>query len=188
MKGIVYEIKFNKNKYVGSTILKLFQRQANHNYDYSSGRLNTKLYKTARENNIDKLELILIEEIEFEDIDELRKLEEEYRIKLNANLNENACYRSDGYRDNNKEDIAKYQKEYYENNKEDLVKYHQEYCKENKEHKKAYDKEYRENNKEKIRNKLNEKFECICGGKYTYQNKLQHFKTKKHQIYLLKLL
>jgi len=38
------------------------------------------------------------------------------------------------------------------------------------------DEAYYENNKEK----LNKKFNCECGGKHTFQNKLTHFKTNKH--------
>ena len=45
-------------------------------------------------------------------------------------------------------------------------------------------KEYLENNKETIKEKQNKKHTCSCGGKYTYVNKLTHFKSKKHQRYL----
>ena len=41
-------------------------------------------------------------------------------------------------------------------------------------------KEYIEANK----NKLQQKFECPCGGQYTYSNKTTHLKTNKHQKYL----
>lgn len=53
-----------------------------------------------------------------------------------------------------------------------------EYDEENK--RKEYHKEYREDNKEKRK----EKFNCECGGKYTYSGKSLHFKTKLHQKYL----
>ena len=43
-------------------------------------------------------------------------------------------------------------------------------------------KEYRANNK----HKLKEKFECECGGRYTYQNISHHMKSIKHQKYLLR--
>jgi len=47
---------------------------------------------------------------------------------------------------------------------------------------KAYKKKRYEDNKEAINEKQNIKHNCdVCGGKYTVQNKLQHFKTKKHQ-------
>lgn len=34
------------------------------------------------------------------------------------------------------------------------------------------------------RDKLNEKFPCICGGKYTYSNRDKHNKTKRHRAYI----
>ena len=37
-------------------------------------------------------------------------------------------------------------------------------------------KEYREKNQDKIKEKLN----CECGGKFTYSNKSMHLKSKKH--------
>ena len=60
--------------------------------------------------------------------------------------------------------------------------------------KKEINKAYRENNKNKIKEykkdyyqknkyKLKEKFNCECGGRYTYEHKLQHFKTNKHIKY-----
>jgi len=49
---------------------------------------------------------------------------------------------------------------------------------------KKWDKKYYEENREKIFKKKNEKFDCECGGKYTYINKAQHLKTAKHQSYL----
>ena len=45
---------------------------------------------------------------------------------------------------------------------------------------KEYCKEYRENNKEH----RCEKFNCECGGKYLFQNKSHHLKTKKHTKFM----
>ena len=47
-----------------------------------------------------------------------------------------------------------------------------------------YDKQYYESNKQVICAKHNEKHTCVCGGRYTYSHKPQHFRTKKHQDYL----
>ena len=59
-------------------------------------------------------------------------------------------------------------------------KYKKEYNKENYdkniETMKIKNKEYRNENKEK----LNEKFTCLCGGKFTHNNRSIHIKTKKH--------
>ena len=37
--------------------------------------------------------------------------------------------------------------------------------------------------REQIIIKRNDKFDCLCGGKYMLKHKSQHIKTKKHQIY-----
>jgi hypothetical protein len=43
---------------------------------------------------------------------------------------------------------------------------------------------YREKNKEEIAKKANQKFECECGGRYVFNHKSTHQKSKKHQEYL----
>jgi len=48
--------------------------------------------------------------------------------------------------------------------------------------KKESNKEYYEKNKEK----LNEKIDCECGGKYIHQHKSRHMKSKKHINYIEK--
>ncbi len=53
----------------------------------------------------------------------------------------------------------------------------------NKEYKKEYNKVYYEKNKDRIK----EKFNCECGGKYTNKRKKAHFRTKKHQNYISSL-
>ena len=45
-------------------------------------------------------------------------------------------------------------------------------------------KNYYYKNKEELKAKANEKFNCPCGGKYTYSSKKKHSKTKKHLKYL----
>lgn len=46
---------------------------------------------------------------------------------------------------------------------------------------------YYQDNKEQLNIKRNEKFNCLCGGKYTLRNKKTHFKTKLHNHYLKSL-
>jgi hypothetical protein len=47
-----------------------------------------------------------------------------------------------------------------------------------------YQKDYRDTNKDKINIKKKEKFDCPCGGQYTYVNKSQHIKSRKHLNFL----
>jgi hypothetical protein len=84
------------------------------------------------------------------------------------------CNNSLDYCQNNQERIKEYQLEYqleYRKNNKEKIK-DKEYYKNNKE----YYQEYYKNNQERI----NEKFNCICGGKYTYSAKARHYKTAKH--------
>jgi predicted GIY-YIG superfamily endonuclease len=52
------------------------------------------------------------------------------------------------------------------------------------EYHKQYNGKYQEQHKEQIRAKQNVKFQCECGGCYTYVNKTVHFRTEKHQKYM----
>lgn len=45
-------------------------------------------------------------------------------------------------------------------------------------------KEWFKDNKAKIKEKMNENFDCACGGKYSPVNKARHFKSQKHQDYV----
>ena len=63
-------------------------------------------------------------------------------------------------------------KEWYLDNKEAYCKKKQEYRKNNKDLVNKWTSDYR---------KTKEKILCECGGKYDYQNKARHIKTKKHQ-------
>ena len=62
----------------------------------------------------------------------------------------------------------------------------------NKEHKREREKissnKWAANNREKIRANANEKFDCVCGGKYTRGHKARHENTSKiHQKYISKI-
>jgi len=79
--------------------------------------------------------------------------------------------------------------------KEEKLQDHKNYNKKNKEiiNQKGRD-EYQKNiekelirskkNREKFYEKRTQKFECDCGGTYSYTGKSRHIKTKKHQAYL----
>jgi hypothetical protein len=46
---------------------------------------------------------------------------------------------------------------------------------------------YYQNNREKINARTNEKFDCVCGGKYTRKNKAKHCESIRHQDYISKI-
>jgi hypothetical protein len=105
--------------YVGST--KAFrQRKAQHKADCNnenSKKYNRKLYTTIRDNGgWDNWRMVIIDECGEINTIQARIKEEEWRIKLTANLNSQKCHTTE-------EKIKEYKKEYYEkneNNKEEI--------------------------------------------------------------------
>ena len=69
---------------------------------------------------------------------------------------------------------------YYAENREDILSEKKDYYQKNKEAIIAYKVEYRKKNKDK----MYEKIDCDCGGKYMPNSKSKHYKTKKHITYL----
>tara|TARA_R110002153_G_scaffold254572_1_gene413040 strand:+ start:113 stop:487 length:375 start_codon:yes stop_codon:yes gene_type:complete len=91
----------------------------------------------------------------------------------------------------NQEKLKAYQKEYRLKNRDKLLLYKSQnkeklyeqnklYYEKNKVHRDKINKEYRIKNREK----LTQKHKCMCGGRYTYQNRLTHFNTKKHKFFI----
>jgi len=80
---------------------------------------------------------------------------------------------------NNKEQLYSIERSYIENLKPSLNS--QKPLGQNHSH-------YQNNIQKKIKSNINrnEKFNCVCGGKHTYNSKSQHLKTKKHLEYLNK--
>jgi len=197
--------------YIGSTT-NFTQRKKCHkstcNNINNKRTYNLKLYSTIRENGgWDNWRIVIINECE-EGITKTQAhiIEEEFRVKLNANLNSIKCFttkeeakeeyykNNKEYKEQNKEKIREKNKEYYEQNKEKIKEeckeYRKEYRERNKEKMKEYRennkekmKEYRENNKEKMkeyRENNKEKITCECGCKICKLNLTKHQKTKKH--------
>ena len=158
MNGMIYKIEINENDiYIGSTSETLCRRQSKHNYDkkrYSE----RKLYKSCIENNIDYIKCIWVADCEYNSIEELRMIEEDYRKKLNGNLNMVKCYQSE-------EDKKEYDKKYREENIDKIKKYL---------------KEYREENIDKIKEKKKEKIKCEkCNSIVRKGDIRKHQRTKK---------
>ena len=155
--------------YIGSTTC-MRRRKTCHKSNCNNEnckKYNYNVYKFIRDNGgWDNFDMILIEKVNVNDGDELRKEERKWIEKLNSTLNCKIPTRTHyeynkEYRENNKE----YQKEYRENNKDEILE-------------KA--KEYYENNKEKISEYRKEKVECpICQCIITKQHLKRHQKSKK---------
>jgi hypothetical protein len=88
------------------------------------------------------------------------------------------------YYENNADKIKEKSKAYYENNVDKIKEKSKEYYDTNKVKIDEYNKKYFELNGDKIKEKLHEKFNCDCGGKYTLNGKSHHLKTIKHIKYI----
>jgi hypothetical protein len=168
--------------YYGSTTLKLKYRLSSHNCDSKRYNISSKIMFS-----VGYPEIILLEEYPCETKEELEARERVW-IEGNECVNNNIPGRTDKeYYEDNKEKI----KQYYQDNKEKFNEKNKQYRQDNKEkilenQKQHYQDnkkemlEYRKQNYQDNKEKLNEKFDCVCGGKYTHQNKPLHTKTKKH--------
>ena len=179
-KCIIYKIWKDDDFYVGSTT-DLASRKSEHKSrcnNEKGKKYNYKIYQTIRENGgWDVWQITPLEEYnECQSQVQARIREEEWSVKLNANLNSQKCF-ADSL---TKEYSFQYAQEHKEELKEKNAQYYQKYKKEIFEYKKKYYQQH----KEEFKKKRKEKFKCECGGKYLKQNKAQHEKTQKHQKYL----
>ena len=190
--------------YVGSTV-NFKERARTHRYNCNNEKhqhYNRKIYKTIRENGgWCEFKMIEIGTAEQLTKRQAEKIEEEYRVKLNAKLNSYKCFTTEEekkehkkehmkeWADNNKEKIAEKMKEYYEKNKENYnnKEYYQnnkekmkEYYQNNKEKFSEHNKKYYEKNKKIIAEKPKEKSTCECGCIVNRDGLSSHKRTQKH--------
>jgi hypothetical protein len=186
--------------YVGST--KAFRERKrchkNRSINENNPAYNYKIYQKIREfGGWDNWRMICIEECD-ETISNKRQVEareEEWRLKLKAELNSSRAFKT-------KKDESNDKKTYYQENKEDIKeKRKKEYWADpQKDHDKC--RKWRENNPDKVaeaNKKKNERWqeikdeknaqkreiiECGCGSKHTKGITARHIRTKKHQNWL----
>ncbi len=154
--------------YIGSTRA-FSQRKANHKHN--STTKNTILYKTIRENGgWNNWKMVLIEKCDCDNSQKAHIKEEDYRLKLNANLNSIKSFICD-------EDYVNYNKNYYAINKDKMIKQITDNNKKDK--RKDYTKQYYLSNKEIIK--------CdICNCEIVKNNFNNHLQSKKHINNLIK--
>jgi hypothetical protein len=168
LNGKIYKLVSNVNGevYFGSTIQSLKRRLSEHKSSY-------KTYLKGKTNYVTSFKIIETGDYDIH-------LVETYVCLCRSQLESIERVYIEGYACINKCVVGRTHKEsmkaYCEKNREKQKVYSIEYYAKNKDKKKVYHKAYRENN----RNRINQKFNCQCGGKYTSSNKLQHFKTQKH--------
>ena len=162
--GKIYVLRSHQTEdiYIGSTISLLSKRLYEHKSKFKLWKNGKYPYMTAFE--LMKYDDIYIELLQGYSCDskmELQKREGEFIRSVNC-LNKNVAGRTHKeWRDDNKEKKKEYNKEYREGHKDKI---------------KEYIKEYSEKNKDKMKMKK----DCECGGKYTYNHKSRHLKSKKH--------
>lgn len=84
MIGYIYKINVHDKIYIGSTI-NLEKREEYHNIDLIEN--NTKLYRYCRNNNIEKINLVLLDTLEFDNRNDLLWLERQYIEKYDSIVN-----------------------------------------------------------------------------------------------------
>ena len=164
--SLIYKLYDEFDCYIGSTTSTLKERLSRH--------ISHRNCKSVIILDRKKFTMELIEEVETND----RFKREQYWIDELSTLSQNKCYF-----ESEEERIKNYKekkKDFRENNKEKIADYGEEYRKLNKKSIAEYQKEYNETNSDK----LNEKFICECGSKYTYKHKSRHLKTLKHLAYI----
>lgn len=165
--GKIYKIVGNDKVYVGSTTARLLCiRMAEHQRKYKQYINGTTTYQSSFDCVEDPdCRIELLESYPCNNRDELSKCEGKW-IRETECVNRKIEGRTrDERRAEQKEHIAKRQKEYNELNKD----------KQTIQRKQKY---------ERTKEKLREKFICECGGKYAYADKKHHEKTIKHQSFL----
>lgn len=156
--GKIYKVVSNQTDgvYYGSTIDSLSKRHSRHKSDY-------KLWLDGRHTHMTSFDIIkegdsqifLVETYPCETKEELHARERFW-------IENNPCV--------NKQIPSRTKREYRETHKE---------------HKKLVGKTYYENNKEALFEKSSVKIDCECGGSYTIYHKQRHFRTKRHQSYVV---
>jgi hypothetical protein len=190
-EGLIYKICCKDasitDEYIGSTTNKNRRKQqhksvCNNENDKS---YNLRVYQFIRNNGgFDNFDLIVIEEFNCENKNQLKRRERYWIEERKPTLNKQIPTRTkQEYHEQNKERIIEHQKQHYEENKEQILEYQKQHYEENKEQISEYKKQHYEQNKEQINQKIN----CECGGKYTFQNKSKHIKTQKHIKYFEEL-
>lgn len=199
----IYKISSNQCEkfYIGSTTTTLKERLRHHKKDYTS-------YIKGNRGNVTSFEIVkfddaiieLIKDVKCESRKELERIEGECILEHhNRILNKVVAGRTKReYYEANKEKRKKYYEEYNEINKDKRIEKAKEYYEANKDKMKQYrevnkdkNKEWREENKDKLKEwreaykeKAQEKFNCNCGGRYTFHDKIKHAKTQKHQLFI----
>ena len=149
--------------YYGSTTKALSARMAEHRYAYKSGFLNSTSKVLFDEFGVDNTKIELVEAVQCENRDELRKIEGKF-IQENQCVNKYVAGRSK--KESNNISSAKY----YEGHREERLKKHRELYKLKKDQWSAVQ---------------NRKWTCECGMVVSFRQKKIHITTARHNKKML---
>jgi len=191
---VIYKIVCLSNPdllYVGSTA-NFYARRHTHKSSCNNPnneKHNHKKYVAIRENGgWDNWNMVIVDEPKQITLIKSRMIEEEWRVKLNANLNSIKCFitneeskeQEKQYRNENADKIKEWHKQNRINNSDELNEKSKQYRNENADKIKEWHiKNYIDNEKH-----FKKKHTCECGGVYTITHKSRHEKSKKHIHYL----
>jgi len=194
-KLVIYKIRCNDESvldfYIGSTTC-FRTRKSRHKSN--SEKDKSKVYEMIRANGgWENWTMVEIEIYPCNSSTEARIREEYWRETLHAKLNSHRAYLSEEAR---VERDKQYQTQYYQEHAEEIQAYQKQYCQKHADKIKAQKaqyrqehadeikikkKQYKQEHAEEIQAKASQKFECDCGGKYTYKHIRAHERSQKHQ-------
>ena len=188
LRGKIYKIIAYETDdvYIGSTTRPLKTRYSAHKSNFKCWINTKKQYcssaKMFERHGLDNCKIELIENCVCNSKRELEGREAHFIDEYDSCVNMNKpCRTKAQYRIDNKDKINKKSAQYKIDNKDKLARYYIN----NKAKLIAKIKQYQDNNKNKIVARMQMKFDCKCGGKYTYNNKGGHVQSERHQKYLM---
>ncbi len=162
--------------YVGSTMSytnRKYEHKRTCNNENRKG-YNYKIYQTIRENGgWDNWRMVCIHQQEVDNKRHAEKIEEDYRIELNGNMNTHRAFITP-------EQEKEYKKEYYKEWCANNADYNKQYYENNKDYFSEKNKEWYETNKESIHAHRKEKITCECGCEICRGYLAAHKRTDKH--------
>lgn len=201
--GKIYTIRSHQTDdvYYGSTTQPLSKRLSKHKSNYNGWKKGKNNYVTSfKIIEYDDCYIELYENYPCESKIELHRREGEiiranndavnrciagrtYKEYYHDNKDKMKEYNGNSYKKHSEKRKA-YQKEYNINNSDKVKQRNAKYYNEHKEDNKKRRAKYWQENKDRFEKTRSEKFDCPCGGKYSYTSKTKHFRTEKHKAYL----
>lgn len=192
-KAKIYKLVIDEDPslvYYGSTVQPLCERLSNHKQDFvknNRGTTSKKLFETGY-----KVKIVLVENFPCASKEELRAREEWWRVNnkcVNVMSNEPWNEEKDKaskrkHYEAHKDEILERNKQRYENKKPEIREKAKKHREEHKEEIAQARSAKWFANKEELSKKRNQKFDCDCGGSFSYANRAKHVNTPKHQEWL----